>query len=178
MYTQAEKPTVNKSRVVANSATQKKNSSSRNNNFIDNRDETLVQAKMISIIQNSSSPILQLKTNAYRAVKSRKNKDLGNSAWRIDSDGLSTFETVVRTDTRPYKLEFRIDADRTDEIDKEMGDGNYENRPSGAVEDLSGATGSYTPEHGGEGHWSISGVEKSAITTYARSDSASNVSDI
>lgn len=54
MYAQVEKPKENKSRAVANSVAQKKNSVKQGFGFVDNRPEALVQRKLLQKTANST----------------------------------------------------------------------------------------------------------------------------
>jgi len=54
MYAQIEKPKENKSRAVANSVVQKKNSAKQGFGFVDNRTEAVAQRKLQDIANNNS----------------------------------------------------------------------------------------------------------------------------
>jgi len=110
----------------------------------------------------------QADVNVYRAL-GRKNATyakVNDDQFRVDDDGLSTFEAAEFTVTnKQCKLVFVIkDVESKPEQDTE-----------GTIEGMEGYKGIYTPQHGGEGHWSIINSDKTKeemqadFTTYALS---------
>jgi hypothetical protein len=74
---------------------------------------------------------------------------VNDAQWRIDDDGLSTFEgpNFLVTDKR-CQVAFVIEGVQS------QPDPGTQGRVDGLPE---GYVGEYTPQHGGEGHWSIHG---------------------
>jgi len=98
----------------------------------------------------------------YRAL-ARKNTTYAkvkDSEFRIDDDGLSTFEgNEFVVTNKQCKLEFTVEGV----------DSKPETGTSGNIEGMEGYKGTYTPEFG-EGHWSLAnsdGTVAGDFTAYA-----------
>ena len=100
----------------------------------------------------------------YRALQ-RKNATyakVADAQFVIDPDGLSTFEAAQLTVTnKQCKLAFIIDG-----VASQPAQGT-----TAGVQNYPALKGTYTPQHGGIGHWSIENANAataaSDITTYA-----------
>ena len=66
------------------------------------------------------------------------------SQYRVNADGVSMFELYALPGNKPYAVQFDIELHQP----RTLG-------ATGLVSGLPGCSGTYTPEHGGEGHWSI-----------------------
>ena len=90
---------------------------------------------------------------------------INDSQWRVDPDGVSTFELAnFSAPTKVCQVTFVIVG--VNSMPLQGTTGQVQNMPMGYV-------GEYTPQHGGPGHWSIQGPPgtsnaalQSAITAY------------
>lgn len=111
----------------------------------------------------------------YRAVD-RKNATfakIADNQWRIDDDGLSTFEAANFTVTnKACRVSFVIEG-----VASAPAEGTQ-----GNIKNMQGYVGVYTPQHGGEGHWSIqaptgtvAATAQTAITNYVIAQQVASV---
>lgn len=111
----------------------------------------------------------------YRATD-RKNATYAKVAdgqWRIDPDGLSTFELAnFNVTTKACQITFVIQN-----VTSQPAPGTH-----GPVQNMAGYNGVYTPEHGGDGHWSIqpphgtsNAAFQAAVTAYVIAHVATGV---
>ncbi len=101
MYAQVKKPKDNKSRVVANAVTQKKNNGKQGAGFVDNRSESIVQRKLQGRISNSSlimslNSTQEIDNDPSQAKQLRADENLITQLVRIEYSGeLSDFTPGV-----------------------------------------------------------------------------------
>ena len=111
--------------------------------------------------------MLAAQVTVYRATD-RKNATyakINDAQWRIDDDGLSTFELAnFDVGNKPCRVSFVILGVSSQPLEGTTG--QVQHMPQGYV-------GEYTPQHGGTGHWSIHGpagtpqaILQQAITNY------------
>lgn len=100
--------------------------------------------------------------SVYRGLQ-RKNATyakVADAQFRIDDDGLSTFEAAEfgpNSTTRQCKLEFVIEG-----VDSQPAAGTHDN-----IASMAGYQGTYSPALGGAGHWSIGNTADVANTSAA-----------
>jgi len=98
-----------------------------------------------------SCSMLTAQLTVYRATD-RKNATyarINDGQWRIDPDGMSTFEGPNFTAAnKPCRVSIVIL--RVNSLPPQGTTGQVQGMPTGYV-------GEYTPQHGGNGHWSIHG---------------------
>jgi hypothetical protein len=86
--------------------------------------------------------------NVFRAID-RKNATyakVADAQWRIDEDGLSTFEAAnFIVPGKPCKVRFTVVG-----VNPPFNQGDQ-----GPIHNMAGYIGVYSPQHGGLGHWSI-----------------------
>ncbi len=93
--------------------------------------------------------------SVYRGLQ-RKNATYAKVAtaqFRIDNDGLSTFEAAqfaTKATTRQCKLQFTIEG-----VNSQPNDGTQ-----GDIDSMAGYQGTYTSNLGGTGHWSIKNTNR------------------
>ncbi len=112
----------------------------------------------------------QADVTVYRGLQ-RKNATyakVNDNQFRIDDDGLSTFEAAEfagNATTRQCKLALTIEG-----VVSKPNEGTTQ----GDITGMAGYQGTYTPEYGGDGHWSIAktggGTTAGDFTTYALAD--------
>lgn len=112
----------------------------------------------------------------YRAVdyKNATYAKINDGQWRIDPDGLSTFELPnFNVPGKRCMVSFVIEG--VTSMPAQGTQGQIQNMPPGFI-------GEYTPQHGGPGHWSLQGpmgtpnaVLQTAITTYVIQNAAAQV---
>jgi len=98
-----------------------------------------------------SCSMLAAQVTVYRATDRRNAADarINDGQWRIDPDGMSTFEGPNFTAAnKPCRVSFVIL--RVNSLPPQGTTGQVQGMPTGYV-------GEYTPQHGGNGHWSIHG---------------------
>jgi hypothetical protein len=106
----------------------------------------------------------------FRAIDSKNTTyaKVVDSQWRIDPDGLSTFEAAnFKVTGKPCKVRFIVSG-----VTPPFNAGDQ-----GNIHNMPGYIGIYTPEHGGVGHWSITKTVGAAvpneITTFVINNNSS-----
>jgi hypothetical protein len=116
MYEQVEKPKVNKSRAVANSVTQKKNSVKQGFSFVDNRPEAVVQRKLQEMANNN--PRANESPELNKATYHTPIPIIQNVAYsKKKKDPFTDLVTTVKmNDEQKFKQKFRAMDDGKDEL--------------------------------------------------------------
>jgi hypothetical protein len=85
---------------------------------------------------------------------------INNAQWRIDADGLSTFEEQAfgeKGTGKPCQVYFVIE-----DVSSKPAQGTR-----GQIRDMpTGYMAEYTPQHGGEGHWSIQAPAEISVEAF------------
>lgn len=115
----------------------------------------------------------QAQVTVYRATDYKNNTyaKISDGQWRIDPDGLSTFELAYfNVPAKRCMVSFVILGVAS--LPPQGTQGQVQNMPPGFI-------GEYTPQHGGPGHWSLQGppgtpapVLQAAITAYVIQNAA------
>ncbi len=110
-----------------------------------------IKSATILAVTLLSCSMLVAQVTVYRA-DDRKGANfarINDGQWRIDPDGLSTFEGPnFNVANKPCRVSFVIL--RVTSLPAQGTTGQVQGMPTGYV-------GEYTPQHGGVGHWSIHG---------------------